>query len=131
MPTVTTQVLVPTTEQVKVETFSGESFDSLVSLRQNIVARIKELQLQKSELDSKIGAALDINSLKNIVCGDFMVTRGDPRSGNKKVDPQRLLQLGVSPTTIQAATVVGKMGLPTVRITNLKGGDEEQGDGQW
>ena len=109
----------------KIET-KIEVFEALVDQRQGFKKRIRELNNEVEKLDGDLGRRLDEENLKSVKVREWTVTRRAPSAGRKTVDVNKLLELGVSPQIIAAATTIGPVGKPSISVRGPK--DDEEDD---
>jgi len=91
-------------------------FDDKVQQRFNISAKIKELDLTLKQLNAEIGTMLTVAGVDKVLSDDLTVSMVAGKSSH--LSKTKLLELGVGPDTIAAATKETKYS--SVRITQRK-----------
>ena len=105
---------------------NGEVFKELVDRRQGFKRHIRELHNEVEKLDGDLGRLMDEEDVKSVKVQDWTVSRRIPTVGRKTVDVNKLLELGVSPQIIAAATTIGPVGKPSISVRGPK--DDEEDD---
>lgn len=83
------------------------TFDEMVTAYKDIDAEIKFRDKSKVELKAAIEAAVMVSGEDRVECEGYHVIKIE-KAGARKIDSQKLLELGVDAMTIVKATVVGK-----------------------
>lgn len=83
------------------------TFDQMVSEYKDIDAEIKFRETSKKNLKEAIESAVVVSGEDRIECQGYHVIKIE-KAGARKIDSQKLLELGVDAMTIAKATVVGK-----------------------
>jgi hypothetical protein len=95
---------------------SDNDFDDKVRQRFNISAKIKELDLTVKQLNAEIGTMLTVAGVDKVMSDDLTVSMVAGKSSH--LSKTKLLELGVGPDTIAAATKETKYS--SLRITQRK-----------
>ena len=83
------------------------SFDEMVVAYKDLSAEIEFREKSKKELKTNIEAALLVADVQKVACEGYRVQIIE-KEGAKKIDANKLLDLGVSADVIAKATVQGK-----------------------
>lgn len=93
-------------------------FDEKVDLRFALSEKKKAIDSQLSELNLEIATMLTVAGADKVACDGLTVSMIEGRI-TKKIDGIKLVELGVSADTVQAATVESK-GNPYVRVVKSR-----------
>ncbi len=86
---------------------SQAAFDELIRQRQEAVEHKKALEELVETLNGQIGAWMDVAQVKSVRSGEWLVTLAD-RTTPGRLNPEKLLELGVPADTIAAAHEPGR-----------------------
>jgi hypothetical protein len=103
------------------ENIAGEGqaqFDELVRQRQEALEHKKALEELVETLNGEIGAWMDVAGVRSVKSAGWMVTLAN-RTTPGRLNPERLLELGVPADTIAAAKEEGKP-YTSVMVTKAK-----------
>ncbi len=95
---------------------TDNDFDDKVQQRFNISAKIKELDSTLKQLNAEIGTMLTVAGVDKVISDDLTVSMVAGKSSH--LSKTKLLELGVGPDTIAAATKETKYS--SLRITQRK-----------
>jgi len=82
-------------------------FDELIRQRQEAIEHKKALEELVETLNGQIGAWMDVARVKSVISGEWQAILVDKTTPGK-LNPERLLELGVPADTIAAAREEGK-----------------------
>lgn len=88
---------------------------------------IAQKQAQQASIKNEIRdlAMTDLAVTKKLVCGTATVEWVKGRRGSSELDRAKLVQLGVMPDVLEAATITKPDGEPSVRISKTESGHVE------
>ena len=107
----------------------GSTPEELIELRQEHVTEIARRKIIIKDIDTRLGALMDLNAIRVYPYKDWEACRTTAREPSRSIDPIKLLQLGVPAAWIQQATVEGKRGDPGIRVVLKKQTKEDSTDG--
>jgi hypothetical protein len=116
------QMPVPSVEELELDQYmiGGVPFNELVARRQEFKKYIEECEKEIAEIDSEVGAALDLKGVKNVVWNkEYLVTRREASKPRQLLDRILLLAAGVTPLQLQSGTKLGKPGKSGVTVRRL------------
>jgi hypothetical protein len=96
-------------------------FNDLTHQRFNISAKIKELSATLAQVNAEIGTMMTVAGVDKVACDELTVSMVAGKSSH--LNKMKLLELGVGPDTIAAATT--ETAYTTVRIVESKKRREE------
>lgn len=108
----------PTPDWMESNYLIDNEFDKLAERRLHLHAVKQELESEVSELDLQIGAMLATADCKSVRYGEHRITLGHSTVGGK-LSKERLIEVGVTPAQIEAATSPKKPGNNYIRITDI------------
>ncbi len=129
-------VILGAVNRLSTVTSATGKFDKLMLARQMIREltdeKIGTLTQVRQRCDQVIGQALDTRGAKGVTWSGYLVSRRTAGKPRPTLDKVKLLQAGVLPQQIEAATVYGEPGKPGVTVRKLKeGGQVQEDDGSW
>lgn len=126
------EVPIPDVHDLDLITPGAESFEEVLLRRQKAKDQMNKLKVTIAECDMQLGTTLDLAEVKSVSCREYVVSRREASAPRKKINPTKLIELGVSPVTIMQATEVGSPGRLGIVVRKVGESEEEDPiDGNW
>jgi len=97
------------------------TFDEMVNLDRDLTGEIEYREGIRKQLRDSIKAAMAVADTEKVLCEGYNVAIVT-REGSRKIVPEKLVELGVSPTTIAQATEIG----PSSSFVNIRAAKKEK-----
>lgn len=132
-PMQTVRVELPDVETLDLNP-NDESIDVILDRRQKAIEAEKQCKLVVAHSDLKLGAILDLNGIKTVSWrGEYIVSRRESSKPRRTISPEKLIELGVSPKIIEAASVYGlpgKLGITVRKAERRESDDYDSNSGE-